>query len=128
MMWLPKTHDEIHNMPIGLEIDSLVQSFVMSGMPPVGYDIIRDYIPKFSEDISAAWEVVEKIKDWGEGWCPQIYWDDNDGLEPGEWVAEFNKYWKAENDYRHFEAVADTAPLAICRAALLTTIKEEGCG
>ena len=127
------TRDEIRNMPAGREMDALIAERVLdldvNGDRVCGKGFIKNMnvrlLPHYSTNMSAAWEVVEKIKDWGEGWCPQIYWDDNDGLEPGEWVAEFNKYWEAENDYRHFEAVADTAPLAICCAALLTTIKEE---
>jgi hypothetical protein len=136
--------EEIRNMPIGKEIDELIQICVFgkpvqafcneTPCPYCGrkmrfcgqrswcgecrkwrYSSVKNY----SADITFAWEVVEKIKSWGEGWCPQIYWDDNDGLEPGDWVVEFNKYWKLKNDYRHCEAIADTAPLAICRAALV---------
>ena len=77
------------------------------------------FTPNYSSYISDAWEVAERMRELDQYICPQIYWDDNDGLEPGYWVAEFNRYAKKTSDYRHYEAVAETAPLAICRAALL---------
>jgi hypothetical protein len=122
------TRDEILKLS-GHEIDAMIAKDVMGWLEIyhpdrwINENDLAKELPHYSTDMSDAWDVVEKIKSWGEGWCPQIYWDDNDGLEPGDWVAEFNKYWKVENDYRHTEAVADTAPLAICQAALLAVIE-----
>ena len=126
---------EILNMPAGREMDLLVIEEVLKWkfrystlffnegaldhfVDDKGDSRILGFSP--STDISAAWDVVEKMREIDHYICPQIYWDDQDGLEPGCWVAEFNRYAKKINDYRHFEAVANTAPLAICRAALLT--------
>ena len=69
-------------------------------------------IPKFSAFISAAWEVVEHMDSLG--WKVQVRSDSQlEGYEAdGPWVCVFNSRdgvpW----------AAADTAPLAICRAAL----------
>lgn len=69
----------------------------------------------YSTDIAAAWEVVEKLRERG------LHLDINnrqacDGVDDmgGAWWAEF-----ASADYAvGGQAFADTAPLAICRAAL----------
>lgn len=57
-----------------------------------------------STDMAHAWEVVEKIGDLNLEHLPS-----------GKWLA----------DFRGFAAEADTAPLAICRAALMA-LKPEG--
>jgi len=61
------------------------------------------YVPAFSTEIAAAWQVVEKLRlvvePWGSGWCTT-------NLEDGD------------ADLRTVFAAADTAPLAICRGAL----------
>jgi hypothetical protein len=54
-----------------------------------------------SEDIAAAWQVIEKMR------SPDLRID-----RQGEWACTFG------GDYR-FVAFAKTAPLAICRAALI---------
>lgn len=64
-------------------------------------------VPKYSTDISAAWEVVEKLK-WAE---PEISWSD----EQHCWHAMFRKGRSSG-----VSSGADTAPLAICLAALKT--------
>ncbi len=70
-------------------------------------------VPKFSTDISAAWQVVEKmgisVIASEDGWYAGVTKDvihtcDNAGHEAKEVQAHF--------------VLADTAPLAICRAAL----------
>ena len=68
-------------------------------------------VPVYSTSIAAAWEVVEKF--------PKIYEVDvmNDG--DGDWRCYIND-WKEKEDW----AIADTAPLAICRAALKATVLE----
>ncbi len=127
--------DKILKMPAGREMNELFEFRVMGysklPLPAVptwqkpsaeGLQVHFD-LPNYSGDIAAAWEVVERLRTVDEYICPQIYWDDNDGLEPGEWVVEFNRYAKTKNDYRHTEAVAPTAPLAISRAALLVDLE-----
>jgi hypothetical protein len=67
-------------------------------------------MPAYSTDISAAWEVVEKMK--ADGWEFYFEWKD----EP--WAL-------FENDECLLDkyADADTVPLAICKAALLMTLE-----
>lgn len=82
------------------------------GCPTCGYTGFYDYPKQYSEDISAAWEVVRKITDGG---CLIVL---NGGAV--EWECEITK-----NDGRFLiesdtvvTARADTAPMAICKAAL----------
>jgi hypothetical protein len=70
-------------------------------------------LPKYSTDIAAAWQVVEKMssrKDWDE--------------HPVCIVRNyaFKDMWTVELRDYDFDATAETAPLAICRAALLAAM------
>lgn len=65
--------------------------------------------PHYSNDISAAWEVVEKI-----GSC----FIDHTAPEMGIDVEFFKNIGNADRNI----ATADTAPLAICRASLLAVL------
>jgi len=81
-------------------------------------------LPKYSGDISAAWEVVEKLLDF------RIYHGASEGGYAGgpEWTAYCrigslgNPFWPSgqptNETYRGISGNAPTAPLAICRAAL----------
>jgi hypothetical protein len=66
-------------------------------------------LPRFSTDIAIAWRIVEKFKMYE----PQITWND----EMGVWNCDFHKT-------EYFGKVANTAPLAICWAALEAFAKE----
>ena len=137
--------DEIHNMPAGLEIDELIARTVMEQSPCDKWQI--DHVdtvagtvwgleggtcnhqtgkcyperlpPHYSSNIEAAWLVVEKISD-------RFYTSINNDL--GIWNVDFWSDWKEGDDDPCHPATGETLPLAICRAALLATIKEEGCG
>lgn len=132
------TDDEIKNMPAGKEMDTLVGETVM------GWHLIPDeYIDdefegikhwaqmwldkdnklmhnEFSpsEDMNDAWEVVLYFE--SEGWCPNLVNDD-----AGHWALSFIgmndlspcTYQNVWIDFP--ELWCDTAPHAICRAALL---------
>lgn len=104
------TRDEVLNMPAGYEINKLVQSFVMGGLPPVSDDIMPEFIKPFSSDISAAWQVVEKLNSNPKNVCVDV-WHDESG-----WYCSVHFIGDTEADK------ADTAPLAICRAALLAVM------
>lgn len=115
------THDEIFDIPAGRELDALINEKVMNKGPvdvnsPSWIDGYMSEDTFYSTDISAAWEVVKKLVplfrfalaqvDSGRLWFSQF-----ENIEHfGEWDA--------------FEAEAETAPLAICRAALLTFFRE----
>ncbi len=74
-----------------------------------GQYVLRPY----STSIGAAWEVVEKLN-------KKFHLRLISPFEPGEpYFAGFSPHGMTGWDGRpHFEAGADTAPLAICRAAL----------
>ncbi len=137
------TKDEITSMPAGIEMDTLIATKVMgisviafntalcpycgSEMRYCGirswcsacnewrYSAYKDY----SDDMSAAWEVVEKI---GEKKYRQFYLCTNFSSEFGnQFYAEiFENNGDGESmEFIVCSATADTASLAICRAALL---------
>ena len=66
------------------------------------------HIPDYPRKIQDAWLVVEKLK--SNNYCFTLY----DGYDP-EWAALFSP-----RDAEIFLATADTAPLAICLAAMKT--------
>jgi hypothetical protein len=73
-------------------------------------------IPKYSTDISAAWEVAEKLaEDWAD------FAIGTTSYTTPQWSASwgFDGYgWDSEE--------AETAPLAICRAALSASLDRKG--
>jgi hypothetical protein len=87
--------------------------------------IINEFVPAYSTDIAAAWQVVEKltrplanIRD-GE-WCLdrlgyRCCEHDEDGVH-GEWRCSFRADKGEDAEWVH--VTASTAPLAICLAAL----------
>lgn len=113
------TKDEILNMTMGRKTDLIIADKIM-GFPK---EIInnngfkKDYdgsfvqvCPEYTSDIYAAWEIVEKSTSF-ELSQPQAYDD---------------KTWFCSISFKNthsFDGKAETAPLAICRAALLASIK-----
>jgi hypothetical protein len=137
------TRDEILNMPEGEEIDRLVAAAI--GATEYDHDFTdpgncskchreRDWhsgrvypdgkmtcdIPDlYSTDIAAAWEVVEKISEQKNA---QVYICTNFSSEFGDtFYVEIYKNWDGEQEQILTSATAETAPLAICRVALLAT-------
>lgn len=106
------TRDEILNMPAGRKMDLLIARILY----PEATQLI--IMPKYSTDIAAAWEVVEFFH---PNFSVDLSYDDPQTVEEIKWCCELcaNK-----EPYDDFEARADTAPLAICRAALLATMDE----
>lgn len=105
-------------MNAGRELDALVAEKVM-GLAPVewsgdclvhGNQETGGIVPAYSTNIPAAWKVVEKLHGehtFGLDWL---------GFEGEEWRCVFN--WGKDEDRGFAHAVAATAPLAICLAAL----------
>jgi hypothetical protein len=123
--------DDILNMPAGREMDALVAEKVMgfgvawsSYPPPIvtggTAETIKTWLtlPNYSTNITAAWVVIERMRAIDEHWCPNVCWDDNDGLRPGEWSCGMC-YFGEVGEFREEVANASTPMLAICRAALL---------
>lgn len=126
------TRDEIEKMPAGREMDVLIAKHVMGltvtsseemayRRTEYGYsDLHRIDARKYSEDISAAWLVVEKLAKEPCAWYIHSinlttglrynadYWEETDS--PDGKIISYN-------------ATAETAPLAICRAALMAVMK-----
>lgn len=129
------TREAILAMPAGPEMDALVAEMVMEWRfrtdfdysPPVdfwdGPGVVREIaLWRPSTDIAAAWEVVEKLR--ADGYCFNI-----DACEPKQAIEplvgfmrdghHINDHYQADRrDWRAFGPV----PLAICRAALQTTL------
>jgi len=113
------TRDEILAMPSGREMDVLIAKKLdlFRKHPKQGDYFLTEnhihigYVPQFSTDISAAWEVVDKF-----------YSMTLDKYSDG---SEWRVYLVTERDGKNVDAhaVADTAALAICRAALLAVMK-----
>ena len=102
------TREEILNEPAGRKLDAWVAEKVM-GLPVTAKKKRFEYvhIAPFSTDISAAWEVVEKMQ---QTKFVRVQCDNGD-------------YWcKIGGEILGVKAQGDTAPLAICRAALLAVI------
>lgn len=105
------TREEIESMSANEMMDAAVWMYVFKGGTFTGK------LPKFSSDIAVAWEVVEKLNSYS-------YWisisNNFMNLEKINWLkggflCEYSTGWDEEIDY----VIAETAPLAICRAALL---------
>ena len=120
------TRDEILNMPAGREMDKLIAekifgwsdfgSFEDGGISGKDKDGDGWILPYYSIGIAAAWEVVEKFMPYKS---PSLYvvgtmWFCFFALKTGEGLFASTNV---------LEAKAPTAPLAICRAALLAMIE-----
>ena len=110
-------------MPAGREMDALVAEKVMGWRMMRGHWVPPEAAPetnilacptstyRYSTDIAAAWEVVEKVnllEPYGD-----TLWKDQRG-----WVFGVHDVDGAGYAYEDVTVIADTAPLAICRAAL----------
>lgn len=135
MTTLPKTAEQIREMPAGIEMVCLVAQIIMgypnttkpnsyiagvfnkSGQPIYdvvnigqGCDVFDEVVFKPSTDIAHAWEVMEKMH------CLQVA-----PLGSDQWHA--CRRQDGDWDCCDWYAIADTAPLAICRAALLSLVE-----
>lgn len=89
------------------EYDASGDAWIRPGKSRIGCNEFRP-----SDDIAAAWEVVEKL--CNETGCDIVKVCKRDPELFGEWSCNFG---------RGFEAFGDTASLAICRAALLVVLE-----
>lgn len=131
------TKEEIEQLPAGRELDALIAEALMGWSQKDdsnGFQVytpdrclgwwradqpkLGDRQPCFSTDIAAAWQVVEKINKTHYLNTAQ-YWIEG-GSNGG--VLGFIVAFRQYKTYKGEPAKADTMPLAICRAALLTTL------
>ena len=75
-------------------------------------DGVFSTLQPYSEDISAAWQVMEKMK----GYNPGITFD----IHSQKWEAAFSA---READFTCPVVLANTVPEAICKAALLALLE-----
>ena len=122
--------DEILSMPAGRKMDALVLASVFGVMvfrdnngEPYKLGVFQENepVPNYSGNMSCAWSVVEFLNK--DGYAPNLMNDDN-----GKWYLAFDgtqdigtvTFVTAFTDVP--ELWCESAPLAICRAALLTLV------
>lgn len=108
------TREEILRMPAGREMDALIAEKVMGHVvnknaklftrweTEIGYSEGFTSLSRYSTDIRDAWEVVEKF--------PVFYFES---------CKELKEYFSMIGSDFESSATAETAPLSICRSALL---------
>jgi len=101
------TREEILKMEAGTDLDKTITHKVISD------DGFWHGVKPYSTDIAAAWEVVEKMRSISEF---SFVWH----RRP---MAIFDKVNEEDKDLGDWVG-AETAPLAICRAALLATLDQ----
>ena len=108
--------EQIENMPAGREMDRLIAKHIFPG-DYLPYDL--GMFPHYSTVIQDAWKIVSHFKSKGEHY------------EISHHINDVNlSYVAFGGEYEHYEgwgpvvdAVAESVPLAICRAALLTKVE-----
>jgi hypothetical protein len=115
------TREQIESLEAGKELDALVAEKVM-GLNLVYVANSKDTLldeepysaertPEYSTDISAAMQVVEKIKGTPGEYEPFTM------IDRGYW--EVGYFSGGYEDYNGWSVRGDTLPLAICRSALI---------
>jgi hypothetical protein len=126
---------ETLNMPAGREMDALIAREIF-GMTidrtfkgewvvnpsyyigSLGESRARGWAPKpYSTDIAAAWEVLEAVSKKYE--CATVVGREYPYGRMMYAAALVGGNLRYDNPYLRLSALADTAPLAICRAALI---------
>jgi ABA sandwich protein len=107
-------------LPTGRDLDRMIAEKVMGDVP--GQAMIAPY----STDIRAAWDVVEKMRPHAlHLFAPGALINDEFGEYTTSWMAQFVMWGKPNGDrpvpdnWYGGPAFAESAPLAIARAALL---------
>lgn len=127
------TKAELMALSAGRELDRIVAERVfdwialhddgvsLSGVPPTqpkGFELAGTgikghwHVPRYSTDIAAAWQVVEQMHLLGNALALERWLD---MPSKNKWLALFT----LENGHDTGSHVAESAPLAICRAALV---------
>ena len=122
--------ESIRAMQPGRELDALVEQYVFGNKVRWVQDLITDQYPVsdqegyivdyYSTDISAAWEVVEKMSKTCFSEVAMTELDDG----AWGWMARFILVLNEPYTVKGYRATAKTAPEAICKAALLAVLEE----
>lgn len=134
------TRDEILAEPAGPRLNQWVAEYVTHWQPS---GLARDMngnpfpepIPDYSGEIAASWEVVEKCRDMDIPYDSTVFdyspWFCIESPNPSipnkcahqtNWVAGWRNNAMYEGDGWQMQEIGETAPLAICRAALLAVV------
>ena len=123
--------DEILTMQAGREIDALIAEKAMMldgvtlGESGLYYQLGHKFynVPHYSTDIAAAWKVVEKLQKISDNHFTLLCFTTN--FRAGWKTPDSNDLPNRQNGFVGFSdfVYADTAPLAICRAALLSVME-----
>jgi len=103
------TREEILAMPADPALDALVAEKVL------GLRLCRE-VPAYSTDITAAWELLDALR--MHGFYASIHARHACTFSCELWCASQKGYARLN----HEECLSATAPLAICRAALIATL------
>lgn len=110
------TREQIEKMEAGRVLDELIDNHIFNKFRKKENEggILLPYecqLPDYSTDIAAAWQVVEKLEE------KHTFSLGNDDLN-GRYCFDIDPRY----DYAEFTAYGATAPLAICRCALMTLV------
>lgn len=122
--------DDILSMSAGRELDALIidkLEFELDSLNGMGHWVYirQDQDPSLfrpSENIKDAWEVVEKLKDGYQYFYTG--WDYPTATYFAQFIEAIATDDEVGVELREINSIAETAPIAICRAALLAVIKE----
>jgi Phage ABA sandwich domain len=109
------TDNDISAMVAGPQLDTLVAEKVMDRPVKPG-----EIIPAYSTKIASAWQVFEKLQE-SYSTC-ELYWSKTPYAQAGMHY----RFTLRPYGYRGLEVWAESAPLVICRAALLSLIEPKG--
>jgi hypothetical protein len=77
------------------------------------FGLLHEYDWEPSTDISDAWEVVEKMKEMGFNYFMQDCYTKSHAVTFIHWINTENG-----KSQKHYDNISETAPMAICLAAL----------
>ena len=111
---------EVAEKVMGIHVDKVLRSVNVRDLPKVNQEfqaigIPACCVPNYSSSIADAWSVVERLKE--QGCDVMVRWAAAHAnplkLHQETWLC-----WIATSENKGFGDKADTAPLAICLAAL----------
>lgn len=132
------TKDEILHMSAGREMDALIAVETMGwtelseyypnimtdlfGTPPNETGSFQEIVPRYSTDISAAWDALEVVsRKYG---CATTVGREYPFGRMVYAAALIGGSLRYEDPSLRLSALANTAPLAVCRLLLLATVGE----
>lgn len=110
---------EILNMPAGKKMNQLVWWKIFD-MIPTPHNNDMSFLPDYSGDMNVAWSIVEKLENGQPEILCNISRISENGQHDGiEWHCHLRCI---DGKSTYYYAIADTVPLAICRASLLAVM------